>query len=120
MNITHSVTDAETIPLQSLGVVDVAATEVTENEILAHALANVTQADKAGGWAIKRSSDFVNEYPRRTAEGALTEGGTENPNHLLSTFPCLFPYGQGGFEVSRWTPVSYEVHGRWAICYGDK
>ena len=52
----------ESIPLHSLGVVDVAAADVSENEVLAHALANITQLDKAQGWAIKRSSDFVNEY----------------------------------------------------------
>ena len=48
--------------MHSLGVVDVAAADVSENEVLAHALANITQLDKAQGWAIKRSSDFVNEY----------------------------------------------------------
>lgn len=86
----------ETIPLRSLGVVDVAATEVKENEVLAHALLNVSRADKEGGWAVKRSSDFVNEYPRRDSQGSLTDGTSENPNHLLGSFPCLFPYGQGG------------------------
>jgi hypothetical protein len=35
----------ETIPLQSLGVVDVAASGVNENEVLAHALANVSGTD---------------------------------------------------------------------------
>lgn len=43
----------ETFPLHSLGVIDIAASDVPENELLAHALANVTREDKDTGWAIK-------------------------------------------------------------------
>jgi hypothetical protein len=32
----------------------------------------------------------------------------------------LFPYGLGGFEVSRPRPVSYEAHAKWAMQYADK
>jgi len=103
-------TDEEMIPLHSLGVVDVAATDVNENEMLAHALTNITRAEKNNGWAIKRSSDFVNEYPRKNEEGVLSDGSVDNPNHLLGSFPCLFPYGKGGFEVDRPHLVSYEAH----------
>jgi hypothetical protein len=39
--------------LQSLGVVDVGANNIEENEILAHALANIAQKEQAEGWAIK-------------------------------------------------------------------
>lgn len=112
--------DASTIPLHSLGVVDVAANEVKENDILAHALANVSRAAKVEGWAVRRSSDFVNEYPRRDSEGSLSDGSCENPNHLLGSFPCLFPYGRGGFEVDRPRSVTYEAHARWALRYEDK
>lgn len=85
--------------MQSLGVVNVARTEVNKNEILAHALANMSQQECAEGWVIKWSSDFVNEYPWRTADGTLSVGTPDDPNHLLGTFLYLFPYGLGGFEV---------------------
>ena len=117
---TYVVSDAEVIPLQSLGVVNVAGTEVKENEILAHALANVSQPERSEGWAIKRSGDFVNEYPRTTGDGTLSAGTPEDPNHMLGTFPYLFPYALGGFEVDRPTAVSYESHSRWALRYSDK
>ena len=99
---------------------DVAGNGVEENEVLSHALANVSMSERAEGWAIKRSSDFVNEYPRRTADGSLSAGTADDPNHLLGAFPYLFPYGLGGFEVDRPTPVSYEAHSRWALRYSDK
>ena len=108
------------IPLQALGVVDVAANGVTDNELLAHALANVSCADKTDSWAVKRSTDFVNEYPRIDVDGMCFVGSTENPNHLLGSFPCLFPYGLGGFEVARECNVSYEKHARWALRYADR
>ena len=100
--------------------VDVAATEVTDNEILAHALANVPHADKMDGWAVKRSSDYVNEYPRRNDDGNAGIGSFENPNHLLGTFPWLFPYGEGGFEVNRPKAVSYDAHVQWSLRYEDQ
>jgi hypothetical protein len=46
-----------------LGVIDAAATDVPENKLLALVLANVGREDKASGWAVKQSGDFVNEYP---------------------------------------------------------
>ena len=112
--------DPDAIPLNSLGVVDVAAAEVNENEVLAHALANLSRSEKELGWAIRHSSDFVNEYPRTNPDGSRSDGGTENPAHLLGSFPCLFPYGKGGFEVKRPQSVTYEVHARWAIRYADR
>lgn len=87
---------------------------------MAHALANIARDDKTEGWAVKHSSDFVNEYPRKTADGILTEGTGENPNHLLGSFPCLFPYGMGGYEVQRAIKVTYESHVRWSLRYEDK
>ena len=107
------------IPLQALGVVDVAANEVPDNELLANTLANISRADKTGGWAVRRSSDFVNEYPRLDDTGNRFSGSSENPNHLLGSFPCLFPFGLGGFEVGRVYNVSYETHARWALRYED-
>lgn len=72
-------------------------------------------------WLVQRSGDCVNEYPRRSADGSLSDGTDDaNPSHLLGSFPCLFPYGEGGLEVRRPIPVSYDAHARWALRYEDK
>ncbi len=47
------------------------------------------------------------------------DGRLSNPNHLLGAFPVLFPYGIGGFETTRRSPIPYEVHAYWALQYGD-
>ena len=52
--------------------------------------------------------------------GLRSDGGPSNPNHLLRSFPILFPYGAGGFEVWRKETVPYEVHSCWALQYHDK
>lgn len=100
--------------------VNIAANDVPDNEVLANALLNVSRSDKTEGWAVKRSGDFVNEYPRLNDDGAHFARSTENPNHLLGSFPCLFPFGVGGFEVERPLKVSYESHTRWALRYEDR
>lgn len=49
----------------------------------------------------------------------MFEGSLDDPNHLLGTFPYLFPYGAGGFEVKRRKKVSYQEHAKWALRYHD-
>ncbi|RDB26251.1 hypothetical protein Hypma_006070 [Hypsizygus marmoreus] len=111
------------IPLMAHGVVDVAGDDVPDNDILAHALSNVTSGDlpHTESFHIRRGSAFVNEYARvDTTTGQCSDGGPSNANHLLGSFPTLFPYGFGGFEVGRPQNVPYETHVRWALEYADK
>lgn len=89
--------------------------------MMAHALANATDKERVKGFAVKRGSQFVNEYGRRDEETEeFINGGTSNPNHLYGAFPLLFPYGEGGLEVARTRKVPYETHVRWALEYQDK
>ena len=50
--------------------VDVVASGIPDNELLANALANVSRADKTDGWAVKCSGDFMNKYPRIDEDGS--------------------------------------------------
>jgi len=87
--------------------------------VLAHALVN-TFFSSSESYAVRCGSTFVNEYPRRDTEGSLSIGEPDDPNHLLGTYPYLFPYAMGGFEVSCTQPLSYESHASWALCYADR
>ena len=89
------------ISLWSLGVIDVRATHVGDNEVLVHALVNTSISELEGGYAIRRSSALVNKYPRTDDTGHRTDGGVEHPNHMLGAFPTLWPYGKGGLETER-------------------
>ncbi|KAF6745923.1 ATP-dependent DNA helicase PIF1 [Ephemerocybe angulata] len=137
------------IPLQALGVIDMAGHDIPENELFAHALINTAmagvEAERADAGAtpsapptlrfarlpgqtstpaqfnVRHGSAFVNEYPRKDpVTGLRYDGGPDNPNHLLGVFPFLFPYGKGGFETDQAEPVSYESHVRWALRYADR
>lgn len=112
--MSFSATAPTVIPLQSLGVVDVGATYVGENEALAHALANTAGPglDQGSGYAVKRGSAFVNEYPRVNSTGKRTDGGPDDPNHMLGAYPVLWPRAQGGLETDRPIHVPYGVHVR--------
>jgi Helitron helicase-like domain at N-terminus len=91
-----------------------------DNEVLAHALANTSSVALAGGYAIKRSSTFVNEYGRTDKEGNTMDGGDGDPHHLMAAFPMLWCYGKGGMETRRPISVPYNVHVRTAIEHHDR
>ena len=107
---------------------DVEGLQIPDNELMGHALMNnITpnnQSDRQGDiterYAYKRGGRYVNEYARIRNDGTPYEGDSENPNHLLGSFPTLFPYGKGGFETERPVKVSYERHIKWALSYHDK
>lgn len=108
------------VPLQSLGVIDVGATDVGENELLSHALLNASVRKRDDEFLVKRSSEFVNEYARKNADGSLSCGDINDPNHMMGAFPTLWPYGRGGIETSRPIVVPYDVHVQYALQYCDK
>jgi hypothetical protein len=108
------------VPLTSLGVVDVGGTDVADRDVLANALANISQSELRESYAIRRGSAFVNEYARTDASGRRSDGGPEDPSHLLGAFPTLLPYGKGGIETNRRVKVSYAEHSKRDLQYWDK
>ena len=114
-------TDAEIVPLDMSGIVDVHGNDITQRELMSAALANTAGQEYGEEFAVRRGSNFINEYPRvDESTGKRSDGGTTDTNHLLGCFPTLFPYGRGGFEVERPISISYESQARWALQYADK
>ncbi|KAK2464457.1 hypothetical protein APHAL10511_003605 [Amanita phalloides] len=90
---------------------------------MAHALSNTATEDNENNpsFFIRQGSAFINEYARQDPiTKQQSDSGPSNANHLLGSFPTLFPYGVGGFEVGWPLDVPYEVHARWVLHYGDK
>ena len=108
------------IPLSALGVVDASGSTISDNQLLNMALAKLSENDFRTGYAIKRSNDFVNEYPCKDDKGLDFPGTVEDPNIWLASFPTLFPYGQGGIEITRVRKVTLAAHAKWALEYFDK
>ncbi|KAJ3566046.1 hypothetical protein NP233_g7249 [Leucocoprinus birnbaumii] len=106
------------VPLQPSSAVDATGSHLTERHVTATALANTARTSEQLN--VHRGTAFVNEYPRVDPEsGVRTMGTARDANHLLGTFPWLFPYGVGGFEVDRPVDVTYERHAKWALMYDD-
>lgn len=87
--------------------------------MLVNAFAN-TSRTHSENYIVQHGGSFVNEYARTTASGDRYAGSAEDPNHLLGAFPCLFPYGLGGFEVQRPRRISYEAQAKWSMRYADR
>ncbi|KAF7293724.1 ATP-dependent DNA helicase [Mycena chlorophos] len=106
------------LPLQAHGAIDVGGDTITDTDMFIHAATNLAMQKR--DYAVRRGSAFINEYARVDDSGQRFDGGPGNPNHMPGTFPVLFPYGCGGFEVNRDRPVTYESHLRWALQYEDR
>jgi hypothetical protein len=83
-----------------MGIIDISGGNITDNDLLAHALSNASESLTTDNFLIRRSSAFINEYARLDEAGLHTDSGPSNPNHLLGSFPTLFLYGKGGFKVA--------------------
>lgn len=97
--------------------------DVPDDILMAHALLNTGSQlnTNTDAYKVSYGSKFVNEYARIDKNtGRRFDGGVDDPNHLLATFPVLFPYGLGGFEVDRPVKLTYEEHARWALQYSDR
>ncbi|KAF8585870.1 hypothetical protein K439DRAFT_1615581 [Ramaria rubella] len=110
------------IPLYQDAILDVGAEGVSDAELMSCALRNAMNQDTTdteGTYTVRRGGEFVNKYACKGQDGQLTDGGCDNLNHLLGSFPVLFPYGKGGFETEHTQKVSYTEHARWALEYND-
>ncbi|KAF7313616.1 ATP-dependent DNA helicase [Mycena chlorophos] len=86
-------------PLQAHGSIDVGGESISQEDLFASAAQKLLPPNHRD-YGVRPGSAFINEYAREV-NGQRTDGGAENPNHLLGAFPCLFPYGRGGLEVDR-------------------
>ncbi|KAG1823893.1 uncharacterized protein BJ212DRAFT_1476746 [Suillus subaureus] len=99
--------DPHVVPIQAHGIIDTEAMLLSNQDVLANALANTSSVES---YVVEHGSGFVNEYACHNATSVLYAGTPDDPNHLLGAFPSLFPYGLGRFKVSRPRSVSYEAH----------
>ncbi|KAJ8507569.1 hypothetical protein ONZ45_g10073 [Pleurotus djamor] len=107
--------DPKIVPIQAHGVIDITGSEIPDSELMANALARLGKSKKED-IQVWRGSKYINEYPRMNEEGTQrTDGGSENPNHLLGAFPWLYPYGRGGFETQRPVDIPYHLQARWSL-----
>lgn len=103
------------------GVVDIDGLDIAQSDLLQQAFKNVVEkpSECEPPYTILQGGEFVNEYGRHNEFGLPTTSSDAGVNHLLGAFPYLFPYGAGGFEIDRSSPVSYIEHAQWAVRYTD-
>lgn len=108
------------ILLQALGIVDVGATYVGDNKVLANAMANTSNTTVQNLYGVHRGGVFVNEYARTDTDGQCGIGQTDDPHHTMGSYPWLWPYATGGIEVNQPIDVPYQTHVQKLLQYPDK
>ena len=78
------------VPLQYLGSAESEISAASSEDLLMHALANLSEE---GGYAVQHGTRFVSTFPN-------CEGDNETGDFSTRAFPTLFPYGLGGIEVA--------------------
>lgn len=104
----------DVVPLQATGVIDIDLTKVSSDELMLWGLANLTEEDKEGAYAVRHGRQPVHDF---TSKQSSTQGVD---NLFEKAFPCLFPYGQGGLEGNRSRGVDFQEHARWLMRYHDR
>ncbi|KAF8425808.1 hypothetical protein L210DRAFT_3615050 [Boletus edulis BED1] len=101
------------IPLQSLGVRDTELDELSIDERMKYALANLQEQE--GGYVIRYGNVPISEF-------GSGKGKHQAPllNPLAAAYPVLFPYGIGGVEEKRELTVGFDEHIRWALQFYDR
>lgn len=111
--------DGGVIPLHSLGVSDTQQSQMSLNDLMAYALANLSDASKEGGYAIRLSTKAIPDFGFARLQ-ASKESDMQQRNLFAAAYPVLFPYGIGGMEDARPNRVSFKDHIQWALQYYDK
>lgn len=111
----------DAIPLQYLGTIDTDLSKVSTEELLLHGLANTDGSScREGGYAVRHSRTPVNDFGHTKAKSKDSTSTSTPKNFSVYAFPCLYPYGEGGIEAERETPVSMQDHIRHNLHYWDR
>ncbi|KAE8220701.1 hypothetical protein CF319_g5812 [Tilletia indica] len=92
--------DAPRTFLEHHGMIDINGVSVPAHRRVASALANATGTERPD-LVIRHGSAFVDDY--------------NNPGLFPGMFPTLFPWGTGGFEIKRRTPLSFKRHAKYLL-----
>ncbi|KAI9069330.1 hypothetical protein FKP32DRAFT_1559926 [Trametes sanguinea] len=119
-DVDEETADAAVIPLTVSGAVDTDLSKMSANELMLWGLANMWNEGREGGYLVRHGSHPVRDFPDGVNEANPSEEDIDVPNFFERAFPCLFPYGCGGFEARRPVKVDLREHVRWALQYHDR
>ena len=105
------------MPLDISGAVDPGLQDLTTQDMMTWALSNSEEQDKECAYAIRYGNQPESTF------GAM-RNTDEDPGHVENffekAFPILYPYGCGGIEAPRRTPLPFREHAQWCMQYHDR
>lgn len=114
----HLLVGPDVVPLQVNGGVDTDQTNITDTEVMLYGLSNLWKEDQEGGYTVRYSRRPANDFgrPRKGEERPYNPNA---PNFWERAYPCLYPYGRGGIEADRESPLSFIEQVRWSLEHHD-
>ena len=112
----------DVVLLQVSGTVDTDLVKLTANEMMMWDLANLWKDGCEGGYSIRHGHLLVHDFGRpleETNDYSETTIDLNKPNFFEKVYPTLFPYGHGGIEADRASPVKFCDYIIWALQYFD-
>ena len=96
-------------------------TSVSLKDMMAWGMMNTWKEGEEGPYAVRHGQRPVRDFgqTRGTREEAYQDS-TNGSNFFERAFPCLFPWGRGGIESIRESPVSFSDHIKWTLQYHDR
>ncbi|KIK29098.1 hypothetical protein PISMIDRAFT_6979 [Pisolithus microcarpus 441] len=114
--------EADVVPLQVSGMIDMEMSSITAREMMAWGLSNLWEEGKEGAYAVRYGNQPVSDFgcARRNGKDVEEPPTEKETNFFECAYPCLFPYGEGGIEQHRDVLVEFADHIRWTLRYHDR
>ena len=109
--------EAVVIPLSACTIVDTNLSTLSPADVLSSGMSNMTTAAKETAYGVRHGSRPVRDFP--PAKATRHSGVVNESDFFERAFPCLFPWGQGGFYRLRSVKVEFREHVQWALRYAD-
>jgi hypothetical protein len=107
--------DTSVIPLTSSAVMDFDLSKLTPSEIMVSGLTNLVASFVEPPYAVRHGSKPTPNF--RPLSNTI---GSDEKDYFERAFPCLFPWGEGGFYRHRAVNLEFHDHVKWALQYFNR
>ena len=113
--------EPDVIPLNFTGSADTDMTTLSLKDLMAWGTMNTWNDGEEGVYAIRHGQRPVRDFGQiRGSREEASRDAMNGSNFFERAYPCLYPWGRGGVESIRETPVSFTEHVKWSLQYFDR
>ena len=106
------------VPMTASAVIDTDMFTLSPADILSAGMKNMSDDIQECAYAVRHGSKPVRDFPPSKSSTEVTAADARD--YFERSFPCLFPWGEGGFYRIRAVKLDFRDHVRWALRYADR